>query len=685
MKSFLALFLILATVLVATPETTHAQWNAATGKCKIGGLTVNNTLIPGTGKEFALISADNPANVKPCLEGANNTRLNPMSSAVCLVQAVLSQSMFAVYCDILNGMLPMFNVMMTLYLLFYVFCYIFGIADVNGKDFIIRLIKVLAIYAFATNPDVFMRYFYQPWFAVIDGIAEEVSALYVYAISNPAEAQQYLTRSTQLQSIWGSTSAGGSGHLPFFYRLDYLFEQLVGREAAPGLILLAILFLFSGAGFWVGLLIMCGALSMIIAIVMVVATYTTAMMALTFLLMFTPLFFALALFSTTRKLFEGWLASLISYTMQPILLFIMILILSSALNVGQDGLMSLLVPVDIEGCKTALEARDDACNYTPPDVITCGSTEYAVAESCKPAIVASKTETKFNLGMATAVIENIPKIIDGKYGSLATTTDPANPFGLVFTPQAGYDPNNKDNALSGDSGENASLFNFAKDKAIPNILAFLIIGAMVSQFMTFVPRLSQYLAVWKGHRSAPVISSGMGLAGRSNLFGAGNSGGSGVFGVGNWVTMGAGRALSSMASYKGDPKVAAAGLGAAALAARELFAKRDSSSNLSKIAQGFVNRPGEEQNHLWFRSIAALTGNAIYSGSTKRGGESNQSNIAIGETNRDNPYGFNFSGKYGYAMRPANPEQSAQYAMRIHGKKTVRRQPFNIWKFLGIK
>ncbi len=57
------------------------------------------------------------------------------------------------------------------------------------------------------------------------------------------------------------------------------------------------------------------------SIVGAVATYFKCMIALTFLLGLAPIFIPLVLFAETKKIFQGWLNQVLSFTLQPIMLF----------------------------------------------------------------------------------------------------------------------------------------------------------------------------------------------------------------------------------------------------------------------------------------------------------------------------------------------------------------------------
>ncbi len=114
-------------------------------------------------------------------------------------------------------------------------------------------------------------------------------------------------------------------------KIDAIFNATVGDDSAKGLggLVIAILLWGAGAGIPLSLLLMTGIVTMFIAFFQVVWTYVTALMAITFLLMLSPIFVSCALFNITEKFFKGWLSALISYTMQPFLVLSFLFVLSN--------------------------------------------------------------------------------------------------------------------------------------------------------------------------------------------------------------------------------------------------------------------------------------------------------------------------------------------------------------------
>ncbi|MCB2081412.1 MAG: type IV secretion system protein [Rickettsiales bacterium] len=550
MRIFVILLICFLGLITIQPGEAFAQgWTPAEATCEFdGGLTT-----------YTITAEDNPQLVKPCITGedpsGNVLVMEVMASAVCVVRAVMAQAMFDVYCEIARGMRPIFMILMTLYVILYGISFIFGIADVDGRDFAIRLAKIMVLYSIAYNPEFFYRTMYLSWFALIDGIGQAMSVLYPAEYFTP-EYQASMDQSALLAAKYGSTYQGGSGHLGFFVHLDHLFQQLVGKEQLYGLMLMAVTFLFSGSGFWVGMLIMIGVITVLISIIMVVVVYTTAVIALNYLLLFTPIFFAMFLFKPTQKVANGWMAAIISYTLQPILIYIIVMIVGSTLSAG-DAIMDILEPADAGVCASARSSMELRCSPGPSfDPSLCVAEQENVEVSCYPAAVALQSEIEFQVGLANVAIVNVPK-----FRQEPVTIDPLT--GLATDPPP----------LDGSPTEITTNFNLLKNKALRNIVAFIIIGAIVGQFVSFAPMLAQRLSIWRSQRATPVIGETQGMG---SLFGGNQD--RGTFGITSWFGVIAGRGISAAANYKGSTALGAIATGAAYMLGGKETAARDSSS-----------------------------------------------------------------------------------------------------------
>ncbi|HCR86442.1 MAG TPA: hypothetical protein DIV86_07165 [Alphaproteobacteria bacterium] len=115
-------------------------------------------------------------------------------------------------------------------------------------------------------------------------------------------------------------------------KIDALFNSIVGadRVKSIGSVMMALMLWGVGGGAILGVFLMLGVTTMFIAFMQILWTYVTALMALSFMMMLSPIFISFALFKTTERMFRGWLSNLISYALQPVLVLGFLMVLSSA-------------------------------------------------------------------------------------------------------------------------------------------------------------------------------------------------------------------------------------------------------------------------------------------------------------------------------------------------------------------
>ncbi len=120
-------------------------------------------------------------------------------------------------------------------------------------------------------------------------------------------------------------------------RIDAQFSAILGDDNSKsiGALASALVFWGFGGGIILSMFLMTGVLTMLIAFVQTMFVYITAVMCLTMLLMLSPIFISCLLFKTTERFFNGWLASLISYSMQPFLITAFIYMLSSVTTMNR--------------------------------------------------------------------------------------------------------------------------------------------------------------------------------------------------------------------------------------------------------------------------------------------------------------------------------------------------------------
>ena len=107
-----------------------------------------------------------------------------------------------------------------------------------------------------------------------------------------------------------------------YENLDNMFVNQVGMDGLVGLGVVLLENISSqGKGTVAAILETLGVGSMALLLLRTMVTLGIAMAGISFFLLFTPMFLSFFLFQTTKRLFDSWLALLISFTLQPFIIF----------------------------------------------------------------------------------------------------------------------------------------------------------------------------------------------------------------------------------------------------------------------------------------------------------------------------------------------------------------------------
>lgn len=284
-------FYIIALLLIMIP----AQAIAATS-VTCNGFTLQDTTIPTVAQCESNLSLD-----------------TVISSSICLIRAVMAEAMFEIYCGLLDQMDGIIVTALALWVIFYTISVMFGISNASPRDIVIRIMKIMFILTFALNAEVFFVYMYQFFHNLLNGIS-----LFLLCELNPSTLHPGNPNAPNIVNCSDDVEIQKQG---VFAHLDNLLFAIIGDNKLNSLAALTVSFLNSGGvpSLLLVIALVIGMWAMVMAFFRILMTYAMAIVALNFVMMFAPLFFAFALFERTADLFRGWLASLISYVIQPII------------------------------------------------------------------------------------------------------------------------------------------------------------------------------------------------------------------------------------------------------------------------------------------------------------------------------------------------------------------------------
>lgn len=263
-----------------------------------------------------------------------------ISGTMCLVQSIVAQSMFNVYCGLFVAWLPIAQYALEMYIIFYAVAFTFGINNVSLKEAIIRFIKISIIYLLTVTPEYFYFWIYEMFMRMLDDIS-------ILLMDIPS-AEKLADDGTK------------KGVLDF---IDVIFVKILDPLRAVSVIAIAIglAIITGGIGSGIIAFVMIGIGTLLLAFFRIIFTYLNAMMFLTFLMMFTPIFLTSLLFSQTRALFDRWFGSMVSYTLQPIIILAFLFVIGQALSL--ETLINGILCGGDATCGTVVQPTDEG--YTP--------------------------------------------------------------------------------------------------------------------------------------------------------------------------------------------------------------------------------------------------------------------------------------------------------------------------------
>ncbi|PIR32840.1 MAG: hypothetical protein COV36_03420 [Alphaproteobacteria bacterium CG11_big_fil_rev_8_21_14_0_20_44_7] len=227
------------------------------------------------------------------------------TSIACKVMKTFNAGIIPLYCNIVGNPIyqNMLNGFLTLYVLFWVFSYLFGLSQTNTGNAMIRLLKVMIIYAFVSDPELFFGLLYQTIMNVPQHMVEIIlsdtgsETFYEYVDKGMFEVFNNVLRPEVVDES-GATKQS----------IDLrLFEfGIAVWKLLPGGSFVATMFISVVSG-WLA------------AYLSIMIRYLLALMTIVFLLMLTPLFLPTLLFEKTAFVGEEWIRMLSSFMLQIVI------------------------------------------------------------------------------------------------------------------------------------------------------------------------------------------------------------------------------------------------------------------------------------------------------------------------------------------------------------------------------
>lgn len=443
------------------------------------------------------------SNLTLCKYGCNNnTTVNDpmlasmtyyigiMGSAICATMSIITHSMLMIYCSILFAWTPIVTIMMVIYIAIYAVSIIFGINNVQLRDLFFRAIKMTIVYMLATKPELFVLWVYDFFVSTLMDVFSVVSASITDKCSDAGIRK----------CLYAFSMQGGNTSLStIFFNIDQLFGTVVGDASTVGLaaVAAAVVFYVGGQGVFILMFVVTGIAASFFSFMRLLITFTTAFMGLIFVMMFTPIFVSAVLFEKTKRFFTGWLATLISYVMQPLVIIIFLAMIGKATEFSTfTGFKYVDKQVMFNAklqLKTPIKDPDD-----PNKMIHFRTISVPAVTMNYKHKLGSEVGKEFEVSGPKLTDEFIA-LVSCDFASLNTATNffkdnsiTTNDVYCLIPSQVG--------ALAAKDKPRSVFHYFIGIGA-----AWIMLSALTAAFLNIVPLFARDLARWQNHQGTPAI------------------------------------------------------------------------------------------------------------------------------------------------------------------------------------
>lgn len=224
------------------------------------------------------------------------------SSVTCQVESLMGQVFGTLWCSIRDSIRAPLAAALMLYVVITGMVFTLGLRPMKVSDLAIAVFKMAMVWFFATEADFAIGILYRFYMYVLkDGIALVLSAGF------------------------GDT-AHGSGYI--MHNLDALFSQVFqtnpqANETRAGGALMAMMAMIAVpvVGPILGPAIVGVSIMTFMVFIRTILSYLIAITGLAFFLSLGPIFLGFALFKQTQSVFQNWLTQIISFSLQPVIIF----------------------------------------------------------------------------------------------------------------------------------------------------------------------------------------------------------------------------------------------------------------------------------------------------------------------------------------------------------------------------
>jgi type IV secretory pathway VirB6-like protein len=211
------------------------------------------------------------------------------------------------------GFINFLRALLVLSVVLYGFTYMLGLARITSKELFEYAFKMMLIIMLISENswEFFYEYLFTVFIEGTENLIEIVSGNFLSLTNDSA-----LDLGAGADNPTVETTEGGQ-----VFTFDFLNQTMQRYFSEDAAIRIEALLFSSLLGFFLAMLIYAGIFIFVVAMLKAVILYIISVIMVSLMLFMAPIFFAFLLFSLTRDLFDNWIRNLISYAIQPLMLF----------------------------------------------------------------------------------------------------------------------------------------------------------------------------------------------------------------------------------------------------------------------------------------------------------------------------------------------------------------------------
>ena len=413
---------------------------------------------------------------------------NIFSFIVCNMEHLASNLMGSMYCNIIAQLLPAVMAMLVLSVLFFGVGFTIGVIPATARDFQVFLLKMTLIFLFATQSDYLVGFGYN---ILVTGMREG-AGLAVSTMYNQIGGNGALTTTP---AGYAATAATGSNNGYAFYAYmdsflgktmhfatDYIGKGGTAQACQNAVFaVMAVMAVAFPPIFYIGVMII---FRIGLTFLRAVFAYIYAVVGIVFLLTASPFFLTFALFRTTQTFFERWLAYLVSFGLQVVILFAFLgFVLSINVSNISNSITGIIVPIQETHETYTMRFPWHYCTICDFDVngpngqVYSSTTDYTGVDL----ISTGKLQCHQYAADATHPADQCP-------GGIC----PLSVLNTIAPPDSGNTTGNT--ALSAGAAKSQAIQKALLKFATSALLSLLVLAYILEYILNYVPSLAQILA-----------------------------------------------------------------------------------------------------------------------------------------------------------------------------------------------